>query len=59
MDTVRHIPCRPLWLFSGCLVLLLALIGQSRTRATSSKHTVPATGCKGNAHEESTCESHD
>src|SRR5260370_18147155 len=46
MYNVRHITFRRLWLFSGCLALLLTLMGLSLLLSTSSAHAAPAQGCK-------------
>jgi hypothetical protein len=46
MYNVRHITFRRLWLFSGCLALLLTLMGLSLLLSTSSAHAAPVQGCK-------------
>src|SRR5258708_27653333 len=46
MYNVRHITFRRLWLFSGCLALLLTLMGLSLLLSPSSAHAAPVQGCK-------------
>ena len=46
MYNVRHITYRRLWLFSGCLALLLTLMGLSLLLSTSSAHAASVQGCK-------------
>jgi hypothetical protein len=46
MYNVRHITFRRLWLFSGCLALLLTLMGLSLLLSTSSAHAASVQGCK-------------
>jgi hypothetical protein len=50
MGNIRHIPFRRLWLFAGCLALLLAL-KRSQTRPASSTPYRSHAGGNGNNHE--------